>query len=143
MNQNQLYGEAQIQAAERGMAGSDVAIGYLYDQLVREQALQRTASDMTSGVESSRQTGSIEEMQGGPDLGSIERSVLPTGDAVDNMTEAASAQQIASAAPVINNITNNNTNPTSKPILTNPVTPRSVDSSLERLQNQRSIFLMG
>ena len=102
--------------------------------------IQETASDM---IESSRQAGSIEEMQGGPELSSIERSVLPTGDAVDNMTEAASTQQIASAAPVVNNITNNTTNPTSKPIVTNPVTPRSINSSLERLQNQRSVFLMG
>lgn len=66
----------------------------------------------------------------------VERTPLPTADAVSNMTEAA-VPSSATAAPVINNITNNNTNPTSKPILLNPKTARSTGSSLSRFQDSR------
>ena len=72
-----------------------------------------------------------------PGYEEINPAPLPTGAAVESMTEAVQTQQSASTAPVINNITNNNTSPTDTPVLINPATSRSTSSSLQRFQDSR------
>ena len=107
------------------------------NQLEVPEATATTSADPLVGMYGSELAGMMNE-----GMAQAERNVLPTGDAVANMTEAAATSSVT-AAPVINNITNNTTNPTSKPILLNPQTSRSTDSSLSRFQNNRHLVFNG
>lgn len=76
-----------------------------------------------------------------PSKSEAERSVVPTGQAVENTTEAAQSATGANAAPVVNNVTNNTSTAAPAPVVsTVPAGPRKNTSSLDRYQDRRASF---
>ena len=94
-----------------------------------------TPSVSTSTGEMSIMDGYVPNPTSLPDVSPIPP---PTGDAVNNMTEATAAQSAQSAPTVINNITNNNTSGSqSSPVMVAPTTPRNATNSFIDFQKQQ------
>lgn len=71
-------------------------------------------------------------------LPDVSPTTVPTGEAVNNMTEAAAAQSAQKAPTVINNITNNNTSGSqSSPVMVAPTTSRNTTNSFIDFQRQQ------
>ena len=71
-------------------------------------------------------------------LPDVSPTTVPTGDAVNNMTDAVSSQSAQKAPTVINNITNNNTSGSqSSPVMVAPTTSRNATNSFIDFQRQQ------
>lgn len=112
-------------------------------QLQEERSVTPSVSTgKNDGSDSERPAGEMSVMDGYvpnptslPDVSPIPP---PTGDAVNNMTEATAAQSAQSAPTVINNITNNNTSGSqSSPVMVAPTTPRNATNSFIDFQKQQ------
>ena len=107
---------------------------------VLERLSEIDSGDSTPSVSAS--TGEMSIMDGyvpnPTSLPDVSPTTVPTGDAVNNMTDAVSSQSAQKAPTVINNITNNNTSGSqSSPVMVAPTTSRNATNSFIDFQRQQ------
>lgn len=107
---------------------------------VLERLSEINSGDSTPSVSTS--TGEMSIMDGyvpnPTSLPDVSPTTVPTGDAVNNMTEATAGQSAQKAPTVINNITNNNTSGSqSSPVMVAPTTSRNATNSFIDFQRQQ------
>ena len=107
---------------------------------VLERLSEIDSGDSTPSVSTS--TGEMSIMDGyvpnPTSLPDVSPTTVPTGEAVNNMTEATASQTAQKAPTVINNITNNNTSGSqSSPVMVAPTTSRNATNSFIDFQRQQ------
>lgn len=107
---------------------------------VLERLSEIDSGDSTPSVSTS--TGEMSIMDGyvpnPTSLPDVSPTTVPTGEAVNNMTEATAGQTAQKAPTVINNITNNNTSGSqSSPVMVAPTTSRNTTNSFIDFQRQQ------
>ena len=107
---------------------------------VLERLSEIDSGDSTPSVSTS--TGEMSIMDGyvpnPTSLPDVSPTTVPTGDAVNNMTEATAGQTAQKAPTVINNITNNNASGSqSSPVMVAPTTSRNATNSFIDFQRQQ------